>query len=131
MTRTAQIVIAVVSIAVASVLIFSQLPTQGFQSDLAKVGNGTPTVVLGFQNHSPVGIQAMDVVNQVRNDFEDGADFIIADVTAEDGQAFAEEHGTQDGYVGIFNAGGEPQNVYEVPEDAQALRQILERELNL
>ena len=129
MTRTAQIIIAVVSIIAASALIFSQLPTQGFQSDLSKVGNGSPTVVLGFQNHSPVGIQAMDKVNQVRGDFQDRADFIIADLIENDGATFAEEHGTRDGYIGIFSASGDRQNVYEVPEDPQALRQILEREL--
>ena len=129
MTRTAQIVIAVISILAASALIFSQLPTQGFQSDLSRVGNGTPTVVLGFQNHSPIGIQAMDVVNQVRSDYEDRADFIIADLTTDEGMEFAESHGTQDGYIGVFSDGGERQNVYELPEYPQALRQILEREL--
>lgn len=130
MTRTAQIVIAVISVIAASVLIFSQLPTQGFQADLSQVDNGTPTVVLGFENHSPVGIRAMDVVSQVRSDFEHSTDFIVADLTTDEGMEFAERHGTHDGYIGVFNAGGKRLKSYEVPEDPQALRQILERELD-
>lgn len=126
MSRKAQLLIAVIAIAVGGALILTQLPTRGFDRDITQVGQGQPTVVLGYENHSPVGIAAMGRVNHVREDYEDRILFLVADLMDEQGEAFAREHLIGDGYIGLFDGQGELLDRGEVPEEESALRGKIE-----
>ena len=131
MGKTTKIVITLVTLLVAGALIFSQLPTRGYDRDLSQVGEGKPAIVFGYENHSPVGIAAMDRISQVREDYEHAALFLVADLMSEEGQDFTDQHGTHDGFVAVFDAQGNRLGVRQVPEDQQDLRSFLEDNLDL
>ncbi len=131
MGKTAKIVITVATLLIAGLLIFSQLPMRGYERDLSKIGEGKPAVVLGFENHSPVGIEAMDRISQVREDYEHSALFLVADLMSEEGEEFARRHGTHDGFIALFDAQGNRLDVRQVPEDQTTLRRFLESNLDL
>jgi len=126
MSRKTQIIITLVTVLAASVLIFSQLPTQGYSTDLSEIGQGEPAVVLGFQNHSPQGIAAMDQLNKVRNSY-DGTRFLVADLLTDEGEALAQTYDARDGHMAIFDGDGVHISSHPVPDNETDLRELIDR----
>ena len=111
--------------AVAVVIGLMQLPSP-MGTDLSRVGQGQPSVVLAFENYSPRGSEALTRLNAVREEYEDQMVFVLADLGTPQGQAFANRHGLRDGQTMMLAADGTAVSKGSVPADAQVLRARLE-----
>ena len=129
LTRT-KVTVIVISIAVLiSAITWFVLAPQRMSSDLSRVGDGLPTVVLTYENYSPASMDAIERLNRVRGDFDEQVEFVVADVGTAAGDEFAREWQTRSGVISLFAADGEHLGNGHVPEDERALRDRIEREL--
>ena len=95
-------------------------------TDLSRVGQGRPSVVLAYENFSPSGGEALTRINAVRGDYEERIVFALADLGTPQGQAFANRYGLHDGLAVVLTADGQVHSRGGVPADPQALRARLD-----
>ena len=95
-------------------------------TDLSVVGQGRPALVLGFENYSPTGGDALSRLNAVRGDYEDRMVFVVADLGTPQGQVFARQYNLGDGLAIFLSPDGKPVNVHTIPADEAALRKQLD-----
>ena len=105
-------------------LISTQLP-KAFNDDLSRVGAGTNTAVLIHNKNRVQSLDLMSRVDQVRSDFEDHVEFLIADVDTDSGRKFMQAQ--QIGNIGLvlFSPDGTRLRVVDATLDAEALRMTL------
>ncbi|TVP53113.1 MAG: hypothetical protein EA349_14600 [Halomonadaceae bacterium] len=120
--------IVLIGMSLAVAILFTQLPTQGFDTDLDAIGQGQPAVVLGFINHSPRGIEAMGKLGDVRDGYEDQVVFRVADILSRDGEgeAFSERYNAGDGVIALFDGEGNHLGSHRVPDTEAQLRELLD-----
>lgn len=118
--------IVLIGMSLAVAVLLTQLPTQGFDTDLDAVGQGQPAVVMGFINHSPRGIEAMAMLGDVRGGYEDQVVFLVADILGNDGEAFSERYNAGDGVIALFDAEGNHLDSHRVPDSEAELRRLLD-----
>jgi len=123
--------ISAVVIVLASVLIFSLLPMAGFDSDVGKVGQGRPAVVLAFENYAPASMDTMDAFSRVRRDYAEQIEFLVADLGTPRGRAFVERNNAFTGQVMTFSGDGTRVRVELLDGGEQALRDRLQQDLGL
>jgi len=121
----------VAAIVAGSALFFwSQLPKQGYPTDLSRIGKGQPALVLTMNGNFMAGMEMMPVLDVVRSEFAGRAEFLVASMGLPEGQAFAQRHRTADGSVVVFDARGRPVSVLHGPRTAEELRQALQQALD-
>lgn len=98
-------------------------------TDLTAVGQGTPVLVLAYENFSPTSGEALDRLRDVRADYEPGLQFRVADLGTPQGRTFANRFGLQEGQTAFMRPGGELLMVTVVPTDPQDLRRLLDHKL--
>ena len=118
--------VTVLALAFAGVFIWSQLPSGAYPTDLSRIGQGRPALVLAYDPNYAGGGRVMEVMNTIRGDYADRMDFFVAHLGDPQGQAFAERHSAADGSVVVFAADGAPVRRIHRPEDEQALRAVLD-----
>lgn len=126
MSRTSKALVTLILIGIFGMLVWQQLP-RGFDTDITRVGNGQPAVVLAFENHSLLGMEVMDLLNAIRDDYEHHVAFLVADLGTPQGQAFARRHEARDGTVLLFSGDGTRIDTIVAPEDEQSIRDRLAR----
>jgi len=131
MSKATRIGIGMVFVVAVGVVIIRYLPMIGYDSDVTRIGQGRPAVVLVFENFAPPSMEAMELFNQIRRDYRDRLDFLVADSGTPRGQAFIAEHGLQVGQVVTFRADGTRVRADWLAGDADALRARLREELAL
>lgn len=131
MSRPVQALIVIVVFLVAGLLVFRHLPVAGYDSDVTRVGQGRPAVVLVYENFAPPSMTAMELFDQVRREYADRLDFLVADIGSPRGQAFIAEHGAHAGQVLTFRGDGTRVRADWLSGDAQALRERLRQDLDL
>jgi len=131
MSRLAQWLIGIAAFALAGLLVFRHLPMAGYDSDVTRVGQGRPAVVLVYENFAPPSMAVMDLFDQVRREYEDRLEFLVADTGSPRGQAFIAQHGVQAGQVLTFRGDGTLVRADWVIGDAQRLRDRLRQDLGL
>lgn len=82
-------------IALSLVVAWALLPTQSFDTDLDKIGQGRPIAVLIHETASPNSMEAMDLINEIRNEVEPQLEFLVATLGHPDGREFAREQQTE------------------------------------
>jgi hypothetical protein len=95
-------------------------------SDLSLIGQGTPSVVLAYENFSPTGGEALARLKEVRPDYESRLNFIVADLGTPQGRAFANRYQLRDGQAVLLGGDGRPMALAELARSEQALRQQLD-----
>jgi hypothetical protein len=131
MSRSLQTVIIVAIVLMAGVVVVRHLPMAGYDSDVTQVGQGRPAVVLVFESFSPTSIEAMDVFDQVRRDYAERLDFLVADIGTPRGREFVDRHNVHVGQVLTFRADGTRVRVAMLEGGAQAFRERLREDLAL
>lgn len=123
--------IGLVIVVAAAVFILAFLPRGGFDSDLSQVGEGKPALVLAFENYQPASMDAMDLMRQVRADYQERVNFLVADVGNPRNDLFLNEHDPAPGQVMTFTGNGELVRSAYLEGNAQALQERLQRELGI
>ncbi len=113
----------------AGIFITTQSMINPMSADLSVVGQGRPSLVLGFESYSPAGGDALNRLNAVRGDYEDRMVFVVADLGTPQGQTFARQYNLRDGVAIFISPDGKPVKIASIPADEQMLRQQLDSRL--
>ncbi len=112
-------------------LIWSQLPSGSFPTDLTRVGTGRPAVVLTQDASYISGMEVMELMNEVREQHGAQVEFLVAHLGVPDGQRFAAQHGAADGTVLLFAGDGRRVGVLHQPRTVEELRAAIAQAFGL
>jgi hypothetical protein len=121
----AKVLITVVVIVGAGALIFTQLPRGAFSTDLSRVGQGTPALVVARDINFLAGAEVMDLLNSIRPEYDGRVEFLAAHLGHPDGQAFARRYNMRDATVVLFSGDGERLVTMRAPQRAAEVREAL------
>lgn len=111
---------------VALAYVFTMSAGKPITTDLSVVGNGRPSLVLAYENYSPVGGEALNRLREIRAEFDADLNFVIADLGTAEGAAFANRLQLIDGLAVYITAEGEPKEWTTIPAEQPALRGLLQ-----
>jgi hypothetical protein len=103
-------------------LIISQLPRGSYSTELARVGNGLPALVLAYDLNSMGAMEVMKLMDEVRDDYAGRAEFLVADLGTPQGFQFARRHNGINGTVMFYSGEGSHVRTIHVPPDTETLR---------
>ena len=114
--------IVTAAIVAAGSFLWSQLPKGSYPTDLSRIGQGQAALVLAIDSNYSGGASVMELLNDVRHDFADSVQFLVASLALPNGQAFADQHQASDGMVLLFDAKGQRIAVLCAPRTQDELR---------
>lgn len=123
--------IVTAAIVAAGSFLWSQLPKGSYPTDLSRIGQGQAALVLAIDSNYSGGASVMELLNDVRHDFADSVQFLVASLALPNGQAFADQHQASDGMVLLFDAKGQRMAVLHTPQTQDELRKALQQALGL
>lgn len=129
--RIAKWLIYVVITGLVAVLIWTQLPRAPYSTDLSRIGQGRPALVLAYDIKSMGGMEVMAMMDSLRPAYEDRVHFLVAPLGAPHGFAFGERHDAVNGTVVLFTAAGVAFRSVHQPADTAALQHELDSVLKL
>ena len=109
----------------AGILIFTQLPRGAFPTDLSRIGQGSPALVVARDINFVAGAEVMDLLNTVRPEYSDRVEFLAVNLGNRQGQGFARLHRMRDGTVVLFSGDGTRISAIDVPRTQGEVRQLL------
>lgn len=98
-------------------------------TDLSVIGKGKPVLVLAYENYSPDGGEALNSLRQIKGDYEDRVEFVVADLGTPQGTAFAERYKLVNSQAIFLKHNGQPFRVTYIPTNEQELRDQLDSKL--
>lgn len=126
--RSALITVAIVVVAIAFA---ATLLPRGFSDDLGRIGKGLPAAVLIHDKETVVSMDLMELMNMLRDDYEERVVFLATDIATEEGQAFAARHGVGSSILLLFDDTGRRIAVIDGIRDPETLRATLDERLQL
>ena len=108
------------------VLILSQLPRGSYSTDLSRVGTGLPSLVLAYDINSSGGMDAMNLMNALRDEYENRVEFLVSDLGTPQGRQFANRHNGINGTVMFYSAKGAYVRTIHAPPNIETLRSGLD-----
>ncbi|SEQ15406.1 hypothetical protein SAMN05421693_11859 [Ectothiorhodospira magna] len=114
---------------VAAALIWSQLPKGAYSTDLSRIGDGQPALVLIYDSTFMAGMRVMGYMDEIRDDYTPQVHFLVANVGTPDGRRLADQHGVRDGAVLLYSDRGTLVEQLPAPASVEVLRQALDRSL--
>lgn len=107
-------------------LVWSQLPRSPYSTDLSRIGQGQPALVLAYDIQSMGGMAVMGMMDDLRGEYADRIAFLVAPLGAPHGEAFGRRFNLDNGSVVLFSAKGTALNTVHLPADTSALKLALE-----
>jgi hypothetical protein len=107
-------------------LVWSQLPRHPYSTDLSRIGQGQPALVLAYDIKSMGGMEVMAMMDNLRDQYANRVAFLVAPLGAPHGQAFGRQFGVDNGSVVLFSAQGQAVNTIHLPPNTPALQQALD-----
>ncbi len=98
----------------------------GFDTDLDRVGQGRPAVVLVHDHNYVESVELMEAVDRERGAWEEDVDFLVADVHREEGRDFTDRHGVSAVTLLAFDGEGERIGIHTGRADVGAVRNWLD-----
>ncbi|MEY6434192.1 hypothetical protein ABC977_17480 [Thioalkalicoccus limnaeus] len=122
----AKTLMTLVLIVCVGALLWAQLPRGAFSTDLSRIGQGTPALVVARDKNYLAGAEVMDLLNRIRPDYKDKVEFLAVHLGHPDGQAFARRFGMVDATVILFSADGTPLAKFAIPQTTAQIRDALD-----
>ena len=122
-------VLVALFLALVGAFVWQQLPTAGYATDLSRVGQGRPALVLAYDSNFTSGMGVMELLNDIRDDYEERVQFLVAHLATPTARDFASRHGAADGTVLLFAGNGERIATLHQPQTAEELRRALAQAL--
>lgn len=122
--RSTLITVAVIVVLLAFAAM--QLP-QGFSDDLSRIGQGRSVVVLTHNKEAVQSANLMDLMNDIRGDYEDRVEFLAVDIGTREGEAFLRRQQVGASVLVLFGPGGERRGVLADIRNEQDLRRALDK----
>ena len=118
-------------VAALGAFVWSQLPDGSYPTDLSRIGQDRPAVVLTMESHYLEGASVMHLMHDVRDEFGHAVQFLVASLSQQDGRSFAARHGAVDGTVVLFDAQGRRVAMLRTPQSRDELRQAVRQAFGL
>ncbi len=127
--RSGLITVAIVVVALA--IAATQLP-RGFSENVSVIGQGKPAVVLVHNKESVLSQNLMNLLGDVRKNFEEHVEFLVVDIATDIGRTFIADH-QLDGSIMLvlFDGSGRVRGVLPNIEDESRLRSLLNNTFSL
>ncbi|MFO8151666.1 hypothetical protein [Thioalkalivibrio sp.] len=122
----AKVVITLVVIVGAAALIFTQLPRGAFPTDLSRIGQGTPALVVARDISFVAGAEVMDLLGEIRPEYAERVEFLAVNLGNPNGQQFARRQGMRDGSVVLFSGDGTRVGAVHTPRTEREVRELLQ-----
>ena len=107
-------------------LIFSQLPRSAYSTDLTRIGDGQPALVLAYDINSIGGMEVMKLMDALLEEYSGRVEFLVADLGTPHGNNFARRHNGINGTVMIYSGEGTHVRTMHMPPNTESLRNVLE-----
>lgn len=107
-------------------LVWSQLPRQPYSTDLNRIGQGQPALVLAYDIKSMGGMEVMKMMDALRSEYAHRIAFLVAPLGAPHGRSFGHQFNVDNGSVVLFSASGEAVATLHLPPNAATLQQALD-----
>jgi hypothetical protein len=108
-------------------LVWSQLPRSPYSTDLSRIGQGQPALVLAYDIQSMGGMAVMSMMDDLRGEYADRIAFLVAPLGAPEGQAFGRRFEANNGSVVLFSATGVTVNTVHLPQNTAQLKSELDK----
>lgn len=115
--------------AAVGALVWTQLPRGAYPTDLTRIGAGRAALVLAYDINSLGGMTVMALMDELRSEYADRVEFLVADLGVPAGQAFAQRHGAGSGTVVLLAEDGSHLHTLHLPANSQVLREALDAAL--
>jgi hypothetical protein len=126
MPRMRKWLIYVAITALVLALVWSQLPRSPYSTELTRIGQGQPALVLAYDIQSMGGMEVMAMMDELRGDYADRIEFLVAPLGAPNGRAFGDQHDAVNGTVVLFSASGAAVDKVHLPANTAELQEALE-----
>jgi hypothetical protein len=127
--RLLRTLVTMLCLALVATVLWQLLPKAAFSSDLARVGQGKPALVMLREVHIMGGELVIEQMLQIHPEFESAVEFLVVHTGHPDGENFARVHGIRDGALVLFDAEGEVLGRIGRPDSAAGLRQFIVNQL--
>jgi hypothetical protein len=107
-------------------LVWSQLPRSPYPTDLERVGQGQPALVLAYDIQSMGGMAVMGMMDDLRGEYAERVAFLVAPLGAPLGHAFGQRHDAINGTVVLFSATGKAVRTLHLPANTAELQKALD-----
>lgn len=128
--RTKKWLIYLVFFAAVIALIISQLPRGAYSTDLSRLGNGQPALILAYDNNAMGAMEVMKLMDALRDEYSDRVEFLVADLGTPHGSYLAQLHNGVNGTVMFYSGEGTYVSTIHLPPDTEALRSGIEEALS-
>ena len=115
-----------VVVALVAALVWSQLPRAPYSTDLTRIGQGRPAMVLAYDIKSMGGMEVMAMMDALRPAYGERVHFLVAPLGAPHGQAFGQRHQAVNGTVVFFSEAGVAVRRMHLPADTAELQRALD-----
>jgi len=102
----------------------SMLP-QSYSADTSQIGKGKPAIVIIYDGENGVSDELMESFSKVRGDFESKVLFILADIEAPGGRAFAKANAMSTAVVLFFDGEGNRITAIYSPQETDTLKESI------
>lgn len=106
MNRGLKLLLALPVLAATLLLMVLLLPRGAVGTDLARIGQGQPALVLVFENHSPTSMDTLSLMKAAQRERTDLL-FVVADIGTPQGRAFQQREQAFSGQLLGFDAAGQ------------------------
>ena len=127
--RITKWIVVLLLLLVVAVLVM-KLP-RGFSDDLTRIGKGKAAVVLVRDKSAVQSFDLMEVMNGIRDQYSDKAEFLLTDFNTPEGRAFMTANGAAKVTVVVFDASGNKVNVLFPPQTAESMQQAIDAALEV
>ena len=127
--RKTKWIVVLLLLLVVAVLVM-KLP-RGFNDDLTRIGKGKAAVVLVRDKSAVQSFDLMEVMNGIRDQYSDKAEFLLTDFNTPEGRAFMTANGAAKVTVVVFDASGNKVNVLFPPQTAESMQQAIDAALEV
>lgn len=124
-TRSIWPKIITITLIVLTAIVAASLLPRGFSEDTSLIGKGTNALVLVHDNNILQSGETMVAMNEVRDEYAERLEFIVADIKTPSGKTFTDRHGLQPAALVFFSANGEILQTLYSPQTGESLRQEL------
>lgn len=123
--RLMRILVTLLCLVVVAAVLWQLLPKASFSSDLTRIGQGRPALVMLREVHVMGGDLVMEYMSQIQDEFRDEVEFLVVHTGNPDGQTFAATHRVGDGSLVLFDGNGDVIGRVDRPAGSAELRQYL------
>ena len=106
---------------------FIALMPRGYSVNLGLIGQGRPAVVQVYDDNAVLSHQLMEAFNKIRDDYEARVEFLVANLSLQEGKSFSERYDAQAITIVFFSPEGEVLHTLSGLQTPETLKKAIEQ----